>query len=779
MVLAKCSTKNAVLLGAIAVLSINLAFAGEQIQYCSAVQNKVGFIRYPFGTIGALSTSTAETADVITRQPKIYPCVGSPVIKSDNDDWRASISGDPALLKIDYRPDKPTGQSTAQITVTPHVSVFRITFPPRTQSKYIILDFGKPKVDEWARLNRWTEKTIKRISNNNLQVTVGEPGRPAAFYAIRFSTPCSDLGQLDPSGKAVPFEDNITGETLRIFAKFDTQRVAVAVAVSFSSLNQAQTFLTTEYTDFNTAHSRCSAAWEKILARVKLEGTEPAKRMAYTALYTMLANVIDGSDSGHYSGLYPKPRSVASSAYWQFIGGYHSCCWDNVRGTYQFLISAYPELMADVINTYLARYHKEGYMDGNVCLFTGSWGNKSVRFCPVLVAHAYFSGLPGEYPKLYTALKADFSNESVTPSTLRTIGYLVQAPTGGFACSRSLEFHTGFNALGLLAKALGDEHRAAEYLRLSKAYTNLWDASNKVFRVKDASGNWGPIENSKMTWNPNPQGLFEGTSRDWQFAVPHDPFGLLALPNQTDFVQRMIDYCQNDAWFNDYQYVYPYMLYYAGAAAEAQRIIRTVWVPLFKQAVMYEGVKPKPPHNPWQTHYVGVSGWLLWSMIGLFPVMSPPAQFVICSPSVASAIIDTDKSKISINTVNTGSSNLYISRIKLDGKVYPAYFIPAKRLASGATLELTLGDDPSTGLGNLYISATDGFVQAAELISPNRLTCTIEAPAGTATTKVYSPTKPAQVLVNGRRFTNWTYDSSTKTTTLNTTGTVKIELALR
>lgn len=762
-----------------AVAGTGPAQAVEQIQYASAVQNKVGFIRYHLGTIGASSTSTAEIADIITRQPRIYPCIEKPVIKPDNDDWRASITGDPALLKIDYKADKPTGTSRAQITATPHVSVYRVSFPLRSQSKYLVLDFAKPKVDDWARLNKWTDKTITRISDTSLHAVAGEPGKPRAFYAIRFSTPCSDMGQLDSAGNAAPFTDKITGESPRVFAKFDAPTVSVAVAVSFSSLKQAETFLNTEYTDFDTAHARCRAAWEETLGRVKLEGPEIAKRMGYTALYTILANVIDGSDGGWYASLYRKPLSVASSAYWQFIGGYQSCCWDNVRGTYPFLILAYPEIMRDVLNTYLARHQKEGYMDGNVCLFTGSWGNKSVRFCPVLVAHAYFSGLPLDYAKFYAALKADFSNESITPATLRTIGYLVQPPSGGFACSRSLEFHTGFNALGLLAKAVGDHTCAVEFLHLSKAYTNLWDASNKVFRVKDANGNWGPIENSKMTWNPNPQGLFEGTSRDWQFAVPHDPFGLIALPNQTDFVQRLVNYCENDTWFNDYQYVYPYMLYYAGSAAEAQRIIRTVWVPLFKQGVMYEGVKPKPPHNPWQTHYVGVSGWLICSMLGLYPVMSPPGQFVICSPSVTSAIIDTGKSKISIHTESIGTSNLYISRIKLDGKVYPAYFIPAKRLVQGATLELTLGDDSTAGLGNLYISATDGFVQTAELLSPNRLACTIEAPAGVAITKVYSRTKPARVLVNGRRFTNWTYDSATRTVTLTTSGTAKIELALR
>ena len=40
---------------------------GDDTHYCNAVQNKVGFIRYPLGEIGAWSTASGEMADVMTR----------------------------------------------------------------------------------------------------------------------------------------------------------------------------------------------------------------------------------------------------------------------------------------------------------------------------------------------------------------------------------------------------------------------------------------------------------------------------------------------------------------------------------------------------------------------------------------------------------------------------------------------------------------------------------------------------------------------------------------
>ena len=553
-------------------------FALDHVEYCNAVQNKVGFIRYPLGTIGAWSTGSGETADVIKRTPRIYPCVTGPVLKSDKEDWRASITGDPSCLSIRYRPDKPSGASAVAITVAPHVSVFKVTFPEDAKDRSMVLDFRKAPVDTWARLYKWTDRTVTRVDDRTLAASIGEPGKKGAFYVVRFSTSCVASGQVtDPAAPA-------SGAPLCWYARFDVPAVTVAVAVSFSSPKQAEEFLAAEFADFDTVHARCHSAWNETLSRVEVEAPEESKRMAYTALYTMVANTIDGS--------------------------------------------------------------------------------------------------------------------------------------------------------------------------------------------------WGPIENAKMTWDPNPQGLFEGTTKDWMFAVPHDPYGLIHLPGQEGFVPRVVDYCLNDAWFNDYQEIYPYMLYYAGAANEAQSILRNTWVPLFSQGVMYEGVRPKPPHNGWQTYYVGASGWLLCSMLGLYPGSAPAGQFLISSPSVTKVVIHNGKKDITIETKNNDGENIYVRSIRVDGRVYPAYMIPAQRLVAGVRIELEMSSDRTAGLGNLYLSSSDGFVRSAELVSASHLKCTIEAAVTDAATKIYSRTKPVQILVNGRPDSTWGYDEANKTVSIQSAGTATIEVVL-
>lgn len=750
-------------------------YAQDNLKYCNAVQNDVGLIRYSLRKISVTSTEEGEIGDAMTLVPRVYPCLNSLVVKGAKDDWRASISGDPSMLVVNYEAKKPCGATKTAITVTPHVSVFKVTFPEGTQDKYLVFDFTKYRVDDWAALYKWTERTVTRIDDRTIQATIGEPGKIGAYYTIKFSVPCIGSGTIDSSGVIKEGAIKVTGTKLGIYARFDSPTVTVVIAGSYTSMGKAEEFLTSEVTDFDNVHQRCLSAWNQVLNHVEIEGSENSKRMAYSALYSMLVNIIDGSDGSVYLKYYSRPRSIASSAYWQFIGGFQSCCWDNFRTVYPFLMLSHPETMTDVVNTYLSRYQRDGIVAGNIGLFTGpTGGHISIRFTPVLIAEAQASGIQADYSKLYEALKDNFDNETYLPESFNKLGYITQPPSGGKACSHTLEFATSLHALAMLAKVNDDNTNMEKYLRLSKNYANLWDSSHMAFRVKNEDGSWGVVEYETNTWNPNPQGLFEGTTADWMFAVPHDPYGLIDLPGQKDFVKRVVNYSEKDTWFNDYQYNYPYLLYYADAANEAQKILRNVWIPLFKDGIIYEGVSPKPGYNPWKTHYTSNAGWLLCSMLGLYPMNAPSGQYIITSPAIEKAVIHHGDKAISVHAKNNSEENIYIRSIKVDGKNYPCYMIPAQRLTRGAKIELDMTSDPSLKLGSLYISSTDGFVQSVELVSDSRLKCVIEAAIIDATTKIYSKTKPVKVLVNGEKDKTWTYDEAKKTVTIQTAGTASI-----
>ncbi len=774
--------RNFFLIAKILVIIIFLfnssANAQSSLLYCNAVQSKVGFIRHPMGTVGVWSTEFGEIADVMTRMPRLYPCADTVVIKGEDEEWRSSVTGDPSILNITYKFEKPAGATAAEITVTPHVSVFRYTFLDRTYKRKVVIDLSKMNVENWAYLKKWTDRKITRIDERTFHATIGMPGNIGAYYIIKFSMPCNDFGTVCSSGKIENGISN-TEKAQAIYAGFDTANVTVAVSVSFTSFNKAQEYLDKEFTDFDSAHLKCALAWEQVLNQVKIEGQENSKRMAYTALYSIYSNIINADEGSYFANYCSNPVAISSSAFWQFISGYQSCAFDNSHATYPFLMLAYPEIMTYVVNTYLARYRRDGFIYGNACLYTGPKGTKyDITYTPQVATAAYTHDIKADYTEFYNALKDNFDDTSCVPAGLSDRGYLVSTSDDRFPLSTTLELAAAAYSMSILAKSNNDQKQVKKYLDLSKTYSNLWDSENQIFRVKNNDGTWGAINNKYWTWNPNPQGLFEGTNRDYSFDVPHDPYGLINLPGQENFVSRIVDYCTNEAWFNDFSYVYPYLLYYADAANETQRILRKLWIPLFKDGVMYENVCAKPPHNGWNEHYTSNSAWLFCSMIGLYPVNSPAGQYIITSPSFNRTEIHRGDRSITIKAQNNSEKNVFIRSIKLDDKDYPCYLIPAKRLIQGAKIDIEMSSNSTQGLGKLYIGSSDGYVVNAELVSGSHLKCTISAAAIVATTRIHSHTKPDKVLVNGQNLKSWNYDKIKKILTVKTTDTEEIEIIL-
>ncbi len=166
-------------------------------------------------------------------------------------------------------------------------------------------------------------------------------------------------------------------------------------------------------------------------------------------------------------------------------------------------------------------------------------------------------------------------------------------------------------------------------------------------------------------------------------------------------------------------------------------------------------------------------------MLGLYPTFAPAGQFFIASPSLNHAVIRNGKHAIAVDAKQNSAENIYIRSIKLDGKPYPSYLVPAERLAAGATIELEMSSDAQTTLGPLYLASSDGFVRAAELVSPSHLRCVL-APAGLrATAKIHSDAKPARIRVNGGADSQWTYDPDEQTVTVSIADTATVEVFSR
>ena len=280
------------------------------------------FMRYPLGRVGLWSRDRGEIADSVTRGVRLYPSVDQ-IVNKDTADWRNTITANPSQTDITYRSDVAAKGSTVSLTVTPNVSIYRYHF--NSVSSYAAVAI---KLQETYSSSSWPNNTITIVDNQTIQATLGNSNR-TIYYYIKFNMPAAGRGTF--SGSAVTDGSSSgTGDNMGGYLKFhpSTTDVTVAVALSHSSMAQAQQFFNNEFSDFNfaTASQRLKDAWNAKLGKIAVQKADQlTKQMLYTGLYSVYANIInatDGSPYASYAAAYGSPvLTIGSSPGWEYVGG--------------------------------------------------------------------------------------------------------------------------------------------------------------------------------------------------------------------------------------------------------------------------------------------------------------------------------------------------------------------------------------------------------------------------------------------------------------------------
>ncbi|UCC98830.1 MAG: glycoside hydrolase family 92 protein [Phycisphaerales bacterium] len=744
--------------------------AEDYTQYVHVVQNANGqnglhnsaLLRYPLGRIGVWSIDPGEVADSVTRGIRLYPCTGDIIAKGE-DDWRDSISGNPSQLDVTYKRGTPAQGCRVSLTVRPNVSVYKFSF--NADHGAVAIQLGEVEFPSWTHKD-WNANSLRIVDSRTMEAVLsGVNGNTVRFY-ITFNVPSTSRGTI--AEKAVSEgADSISGDTVGGFFRFDAPEVVASVAMSHTSMDQAKAYFRNEFADMNfeRAVQELRGAWNEKLRRVEITASRHIKEMFYTALYTIYVNIIDASDGSPYT--YRPLLTISSSDWWQHLGGFLRCSWDNVRAVYPLLIMIDPDLMTDILNVYQNQYDTDGCFYGNWCPL-GGWKWREKNSISRVYLAAYLHGIKGvDYRKACEALKETVENHYPDITAYMTNHYVPYNENGPDANKQSIRFTLEYgyqlHAMALLANALGDSATYNKYIGCSQYYVNCWDAENKVFRPKNSDGSWGAIG----------KGLYEGSPRDWAFAVPNDPYGLIDLYGRVDAVKRIDDYMQT-AWLNDYQLIYQFIPIYANEPSVTEKLSRDVFVPKFRSYIMAEGFSRN--NSPWGCYYTSNAGALACTILGLYHIPAPGAQWIFTSPSVEKAIVH-GKTKIMIETVNYADKNDYIESIKLNNAPFPSCMISGRSLTSSdVTLTFAMTNQP-TRMGRIYLGSADAEVLSASSDGSSYLEFEVDPIGKDCRARVYSGTPPASVLVNGSPIHTWDYDSD-KVININNIpkGTVRVTI---
>ena len=727
--------------------SVDTTMHGFRItDYTRYVNNDQGpgqvFMRYPLRRIGLWSTPEGEIADSVTRGLLLYPTVDQ-VVDKGTANWRASINASPSETNITYAASVAAKGSAVALTVTPDVSVYRYHFSNATS--YEAVDLLMQEVEN-SNVT-WSSSRFVYVDSDTAEVTLSNGVNQTCYFYLKFSSPAARHGTFTSRG-VTGGGTSITGDGVGGYLAFAPgTQVTVAVALSMTSMSRAQRNFTSQFPtfDFARAVQNLKGAWNAKLGQIDVQSASTLTvKEIYTGLYTLYANIIDVTDNGsRYTPVSPSTRllTIGSSVWWERVGGgYFRCSFDQGRNVYAFLTLLDPAVMTDVLNTYLSQYDRDGFLMGNWDPYTpDAWSDQQWGFFSYYFLAARLEGVTGvDYQAAQTAIlatmgmnatsryvaKEGFYKYGYVPADVGTTNYL----------SRGLEFSTQLQALAHLGYMLGDRATYNTYYPWGQAYLKTWNAAGRVFQARNANGSWAPVG----------AGLFEGTPTDYAFDEPHDGLGLADLYGDGT-MSAMISgsYAVPGTWYNDYQLTQPYLAISANSPTVSQNVIRNYFLPEFSSLSMWEDLPASG-----SVYYTDNASAEVLANLGIYPIQSPGAQWILNSPAVSRAVIHGRRDTI-IQTSGNSPSTPYISSIQVNGSAYPSYFISGETLASrGNTLTFGMTGTPSR-IGDIYLTGTDGEVLSASTDNRTYLRFRNDPLGGTSQAEVDAAKAPVAVSVNG------------------------------
>lgn len=600
-------------------------------------------------------------------------------------------------------------KTRVSIAPTGHGGVLRFAFPPAGPA-WVVLDGGEGggsvKIDAAAR----------RITGTNSRTAKG--GAPFALYFIvEFDRGFASAGTWDTAG-AKDSATNRAGEHVGAFIGFKPGEVVSArVGTSLISLEQAERAMKAESPriDVEAAAAAAQRVWDRDLSVIQIAGgTEAQRRTFYTALYHSLQfprmlNETDASGKMVHYGLYD--GKVHDGPMFTDIG-----FWDVFRAQFPLLTVINPKKDAEIIRAMVNTYDEAGWIP--------TWPNPIETNVMIgthadsAVADAYVKGIRDfDAAKAYAAIRRDATEPGTGVFDARKgiadylkLGYVPADGGVKESVARTLEYAYDDWCVARMARALGKQADYDRFLKQSKSYRNLYDASTGFMRGRNRDGSWlAPFD--PLDWG----GVYtEGNAWQWLWSVQQDVPGLMALMGGREAFLRKLDelfstttefkvggYKQvihemteakmgnmgQYAHINEPVHHVIYLYDYAGQPWKAQKWAREV---------MDRSYKPGPAGWLGDEDNGQMSAWYIFSAMGFYPVIPGQAIYALGTPLFDRATIRLESGKtFTVEAARSAPGAIYVQSATLNGKALDRAWIRHSEITGGGTLRFVLGAKPN------------------------------------------------------------------------------------
>ena len=583
----------------------------------------------------------------------------------------------------------------AELTTTTRVGFYKYTFSAPGKNT-VILDL--------KHRDEVLESSLQILNNHTiagLRRSKAWADNQYVYFVITFSKPFTASGIWENEQLMSARTSTVeSSKNIKAFFQFADKTVMAKVALSGVSIEGAQKNLKAELPgwDFDNIKNAAAATWNKELQKIEVSSNNVHQlKTFYTALYhTMVVPNVNMDVDRQYRGRDNKIHTATDFTNYSVFS-----LWDTHRGAHPLYTIIDQKRTIDYIKSFLAQYKEGGRLpvwELSGCETDCMIGYHSV---PVIV-DAYMKGLNQFDTNLaLEAMKKSATWNHLGLPALMDHGFLEQDDEHE-SVSKTLEYAYDDWCIAQFAKKLGDDAAYAVFIKRAQSYKNMLDVKTGFMRPRK-NGNWvSPFDPREVN-----NSFTEANSWQYSFYMPQDVEGYMQMiggkqklaqkldalfiePQQTtgrdqaDITGLIGQYAHG----NEPSHHIVYLYNFTGQAYKTQQKIHKVINEMYHDA---------PDGLAGNEDCGQMSAWYVLSALGFYPVTPGTTNYMIGTPSFASATIHLENGKtFLLKANNVSDKNFYIQAASLNNKSYARSYLSYFDIKKGGSISFMMGTIPSS-----------------------------------------------------------------------------------
>jgi len=616
-------------------------------------------------------TGSSELGDLL-----MMPFTGN-IIK---DDYSSRFSKESEIAVPGYYCCSLTDYGiTAEVSCTPHVAIHR--YSSGDGPIKLLLDLQSAQIGSEERMYKrvldcsqdWSDPlhvrgyTHSKAWNDRI-----------IYYDIEFNRPYTVSAVLPKRDPREMIERRVLD-----FGESD-EPLMVKASISIESIASASSNIAAELPgwDFDTVRTEADKMWEERLSRIRIKGTDEQKRIFYTAMYRLMMhpnNIAPAGEAPLYSTL---------------------SLWDTYRAAHPLFTILAPEIVDDIVNSFLYYYDRQGFLPMWVAGGTDNFGMIGNHSIPVIV-DAWLKGFRGfDAERAYQAARKTLTEDHIKCDwgAYDRCGYFPYDIMVESA-SRTLECCYDDACMARFAESLGHGEDAEFFRRRAGYWKNLMDPDLHLVRPRDSTGRWmEPFDPLRVEHWKTKGAFTEANSWQYTWHIQHDTKGLMdEMGGREAFVARL------DSLFSMDEHIVS-----AGVSVDVSGMIGQYAhgnEPSHHVIYLYSlaGEPDKAAdliHETWTTQYLdgpdGLSGnddcgqmsaWYIFSAMGFYPVDPCGGEYVIGAPQLPRMTLRLPSGKrLRIVARGMRDGRHQVKSVRLNGRKLRGCTIRHKDIINGGKL---------------------------------------------------------------------------------------------